>query len=158
MTPNTHKLVDEFVLLDNFNCSGVCSADGHQWTDEAYVTDYLEKSFGGWPRSYPYPGGDAMAYAPSGFLWDNVLAHKKTLRIYGEFTTAQNRTGKIRSGKESPKFIDLYRDFVRAERSRSMCVVTAGIKTIETLPLPDGGRISRLRCPTFIARRSSSMS
>ena len=61
VTPNTHKLVDEFVLLDNFNCSGVCSADGHQWTDEAYVTDYLEKSFGGWPRSYPYPGGDAMA-------------------------------------------------------------------------------------------------
>ena len=89
VTPNHHKLVDEFVLLDNFYCSGVCSADGHQWTDEAYVTDYLEKAFGGWPRSYPYPGGDAMAYARAGFLWDNVLAHKKTLRIYGEFTTAK---------------------------------------------------------------------
>ena len=80
VTPNHHKLVDEFVLLDNFYCSGVLSADGHQWTDEAYVTDYIEKAFGGWPRSYPYAGGDAMAYARSGFLWDNALAHKKTLR------------------------------------------------------------------------------
>ena len=101
VTPNHHKLVDEFVLLDNFNCSGVCSADGHQWTDEAYVTDYLEKSFGGWPRSYPYPGGDAMAYAPSGFLWDNVLAHKKTLRIYGEFTTARMKWKDPKRTRES---------------------------------------------------------
>ena len=77
VTPNHHKLVDEFVLLDNFYCSGVLSADGHQWTNEAYVTDYLEKAFGGFPRSYPYPGGDAMAYAPTGFIWDNVLAHRK---------------------------------------------------------------------------------
>jgi YVTN family beta-propeller protein len=68
VTPNHHKLVDEFVLLDNFYCSGVLSADGHQWTNEAYVTDYIEKSFGGWPRSYPYWGGDAMAYASSGFI------------------------------------------------------------------------------------------
>ena len=63
VTPNHHKLADEFVLLDNFYCSGVLSADGHQWTDEAYVTDYIEKSFGGWPRSYPHDGNDAMAYA-----------------------------------------------------------------------------------------------
>ena len=91
MTPNQHKLAEEFVLLDNFYCSGVLSADGHQWTDEAYVTDYLEKAFGGFPRSYPYPGGDAMAYAPTGFIWDNVLAHKKTLRVYGEFVSGHIR-------------------------------------------------------------------
>ena len=79
VTPNHHKLAEEFVLLDNFYCSGVLSADGHQWTDEAYVTDYVEKAFGGWPRSYPYDGNDAMAYAGSGFLWDNALAHGRTL-------------------------------------------------------------------------------
>ena len=100
VTPNHHKLVEEFVLLDNFYCSGVLSADGHQWTNEAYVTDYLEKAFGGFPRSYPYPGGDAMAYAPSGFIWDNVLAHKKTLRVYGEFVSATDSLE--RSGHEGP--------------------------------------------------------
>jgi hypothetical protein len=133
------------VLLDNFNCSGVCSADGHQWTDEAYVTDYLEKAFAGWPRSYPYPGGDAMAYAPSGFLWDNVIAHKKTLRIYGEFTTAKMKwTDSARPG--TPRWTDLYRDFV-AKKGDVQVVVTPGIKTIEpylcptaagfTLTIPD---------------------
>ncbi|MFV2068365.1 MAG: alkaline phosphatase family protein [Pirellulales bacterium] len=91
VTPNHHKLVDQFVLLDNFYCSGTLSADGHQWTNEAYVTDYLEKAYGGWPRSYPYEGGDAMAYAPSGFIWDNVLAHQRTLRVYGEFVHATIR-------------------------------------------------------------------
>ena len=49
------------------------------------------KAFGGWPRSYPYAGGDALAYASSGFLWDNALAHKKTLRVYGEFVKATIR-------------------------------------------------------------------
>jgi YVTN family beta-propeller protein len=111
VTPNHHKLVEEFVLLDNFYCSGVLSADGHQWTNEAYVTDYLEKAFGGWPRSYPYWGGDAMAYASSGFIWDNVLAHKKSLRVYGEFVSATVRW-KDPAKKGRPAFIDCYRDFI----------------------------------------------
>ncbi len=111
VTPNHHKLVDEFVLLDNFYCSGILSADGHQWATEAYVTDYLERAFGGWPRSYPYDGGDAMAYASSGFLWDNALAHKKTLRVYGEFVRATVRW-KDPARKERPTFTDCYRDFL----------------------------------------------
>ena len=85
VTPNHHKLAREFVLLDNFYCSGVLSADGHSWTNAAYVTDYLEKQFGQFTRSYPYEGSDPLAYASSGFLWDNALARKKTFRNYGEF-------------------------------------------------------------------------
>lgn len=85
VTPNHHKLAEEFVLLDNFYCSGILSADGHQWTDEAYVTDYLEKSFGDFARSYPYDGDDPLAYASSGFIWDNVLRKGLTFRNYGEF-------------------------------------------------------------------------
>ena len=85
VTPNHHKLAREFTLFDNFYCSGVLSADGHQWVNEAYVTDYLEKAFGGFTRSYPYEGSDPLAYASSGFLWDNALAHKKTFRNFGEF-------------------------------------------------------------------------
>lgn len=32
VTPNHHALAEEFVLLDNFYCNGILSADGHQWT------------------------------------------------------------------------------------------------------------------------------
>src|SRR5205807_4114951 len=88
VTPNHHALAREFVLLDNFYCSGVLSADGHTWVNEAYVADYLERSFGGFTRSYPDDGSDPLAYVPTGFLWDNVLAHKKTLRNFGEYITS----------------------------------------------------------------------
>ena len=89
VTPNQHKMASEFVLLDNMFCCSILSADGHQWSTSAFATDYLERSFAGWPRSYPDGMGedqvDALAYAPSGFIWDNALRHGKTLRDYGEF-------------------------------------------------------------------------
>jgi hypothetical protein len=84
VTPNTHKLSEEFMLLDNFHVSGRCSADGHQWTDASIVTDYIEKNMGAWIRSYPHVQTDALVYAPSGFLWDNAIAKGKNVRIYGE--------------------------------------------------------------------------
>jgi len=128
VTPNQHRLVDQFVLLDNFYCSGTLSADGHQWTNEAYVTDYLEKAFGGWPRSYPYEGGDALAYAPSGFLWDNVLAHRRTLRVYGEFVHASIRWKDSKRDKK-PTFLDCYRDFLAGSRKIDV-QATAAIQTL----------------------------
>lgn len=84
VTPNTHKLADEFVLLDNFNVSGKCSAEGHQWTDASIVTDYIEKNMRAWFRSYPHVQTDALVYAPTGFIWDNALRNNKSVRIYGE--------------------------------------------------------------------------
>ncbi len=134
VTPNCHKLVDEFVLLDNFYCSGTLSADGHQWTNEAYVTDYLEKAYGGWPRSYPYEGGDAMAYAPSGFIWDNVLANKKSLRVYGEFVAATIRW-KDPAKTKRPNFLECYRDFVE-KKNEIEVKATAAIKTLEPYLCP----------------------
>lgn len=85
ITPNAHALAREFVLFDNFYCSGAKSPDGHAWVNQAYVTDYLERSYGGFARSYPYEGSDPLAFAATGFLWDNALAHGKTFRNYGEF-------------------------------------------------------------------------
>ncbi len=105
VTPNHHKLAETFVLLDNTYCNGVLSADGHQWTDEGSVTDYLEKSFGGFERSYPYDGDDALAYSASGFIWDYVLRAGLTFRNYGEFVGA----------KISPPNLtwsDHYKDFI----------------------------------------------
>ncbi len=134
VTPNHHKLAEEFVLLDNFYCSGVLSATGHQWTDEAYVTDYLEKSFGGWVRSYPYDGNDAMAYAPTGFLWDNALAHGRTLRVYGEFVKATVRW-KDPHRKGQVTFLDCYQDFLRGTGAIEVRA-KAAIKTLEPYICP----------------------
>jgi YVTN family beta-propeller protein len=110
VTPNQHKLSREFVLLDNTLCSGVLSADGHQWADSAFASDYIEKSFIGFPRSYPYYGDDAMAYSPAGFIWDDALAHGKTVRDYGEFTF-NSVTWKDARKRGAPGFLDCYRDF-----------------------------------------------
>ena len=114
ITPNQHKMVREFVLLDNTYCAGILSADGHQWSTTAFGTDYLEKSFAGWPRSYPDgmedTDVDALAYAPSGFIWDNLLKHGRTVRSYGEFAITEkrwqdpNQKGKI-------NWTAAYRDF-----------------------------------------------
>jgi len=84
ITPNTHKLAESFLLLDNFNVSGKCSAEGHQWTDASIVTDYIEKNMRAWFRSYPHVQTDALVYAPTGFLWDNAMRHGKKVKIYGE--------------------------------------------------------------------------
>ncbi len=89
VTPNTHKLCDDFLLLDNFYVSGKCSAEGHQWTDASIVTDYVEKDVRAWIRSYPHVQQDALVYAPTGFIWDNALKYGKTVRIYGEASTPE---------------------------------------------------------------------
>ena len=134
VTPNHHKLAREFVLLDNFYCSGSVSADGHQWTDEAYATDYVEKWFAGWPRSYPHDGNDALAYARSGFLWDNALAHGKTLRVFGEFVEPTVHW-KDPAKKGKPGFHDCYRDYVE-KTHRIEISGTATIRTLEPYICP----------------------
>lgn len=115
VTPNQHRIAAEFVLLDNAYCSGILSADGHQWSDSAFATDYMEKSFAGFPRSYPDgmddDDVDALAYAPSGFIWDNAIKHGKSLRVYGEFAITE-ASWKDKNRKGKPKFLDYYRDFV----------------------------------------------
>jgi len=115
-TPNQHKIAREFVLLDNTYCSAILSADGHQWSMSAFGTDYLEKSFAGWPRSYPDGMGeneiDALAYAPTGFIWDNALRHGKTLRDYGEFAISAVRWADPKR-EGDPDWIDCWREFNR---------------------------------------------
>ncbi|MEY4385956.1 MAG: hypothetical protein RLY20_1239 [Verrucomicrobiota bacterium] len=115
ISPNQHKLVRNFVLLDNTYCSGILSADGHQWATTGITTEYVERSFAGFPRSYPDGSGendvDAIAYSPAGFIWDNVLAHGKSLRNFGEFTFAR-KEWRDPAKKQPVKFADAWRDFV----------------------------------------------
>ncbi|MBK5203708.1 MAG: bifunctional YncE family protein/alkaline phosphatase family protein, partial [Prolixibacteraceae bacterium] len=89
ITPNTHKLTDDFLLMDNYMVSGKSSAEGHQWTDASIVTDYLERNVRVWYRGYPHVQTDALVYAPTGFIWDNAIKHNKTVKIYGEAAIPQ---------------------------------------------------------------------
>jgi YVTN family beta-propeller protein len=120
-TPNQHKMVNEFVLLDNTYCSGVVSSDGHQWATTAITTDYMERSFAGFPRSYPDgmedDDVDALAYSPAGFIWDNAIAHRKTLRDYGEFAVTEKTWLNGGARKKSLKFLDIWQAFTNGESS-----------------------------------------
>ena len=84
VAPNQRKLAEEFVLLDNFYATGGDSGDGHQWVTQASETDYTY-----WPgyngRSYPKNGDDPLAYANSGFIWDNAVSHGRSFQDFGEF-------------------------------------------------------------------------
>ena len=131
VTPNHHTLAEQFVLLDNFYCSGVLSADGHQWSTEAYVTDYIEKSFGGFNRSYPYDGDDPMAFASSGFIWDKVLQKGLSFRDYGEFVQAHIEP-------PNATWSDVWQDYVQGTQK---------------VTVRAGSEVERLRpflAPTFI--------
>lgn len=92
VTPNHHALAREFVLLDNYYCNGVLSADGHSWATEGNVTPYLERAFGGFSRSYTF-GDDPLTYSSSGFLWDRVLDAGLSFRNFGEMDYATPPAG-----------------------------------------------------------------
>ena len=95
VTPNQHRLAEQFVLLDNFYASGGNSADGHQWLTQAAETDYTY-----WPgyqgRSYPYDGADPIAPASSGFIWNEAKAHKVTVADFGEYVPVPHGEMSIR--------------------------------------------------------------
>jgi hypothetical protein len=88
VTPNHHRLAEEFVLLDNLYCNGHVSADGHPWSTMAYNTDYIARN---WALTYSSRAGIAddehgdLANAPSGYLWDACARAGLSYRSYGEY-------------------------------------------------------------------------
>jgi YVTN family beta-propeller protein len=127
VTPNHHALAEQFVLLDNFYCNGVVSADGHSWVTEGNVTDHLEKAFGGFTRSYTF-GDDPLTYSSSGFLWDNALAHGLSVRNYGEMDYAEP--------VPSADFFAIYRDYL-AKTGKYRFKQSIGVERLRRLSSPD---------------------
>jgi len=88
ITPNHHKLANEFVLLDNLYCNGHVSADGHPWSTMAYNTDYIARN---WALTYSKrqgiddDGEGELSNAPSGYLWDACKRQGISYRSYGEY-------------------------------------------------------------------------
>jgi DNA-binding beta-propeller fold protein YncE len=132
VTPNLHKLVRQFVLLDNFYADAEVSADGHEWSMAGYATDFVEKT---WPLNYghkkskfPYPseGVFPIAAPASGYIWDRAAEAGVSYRSYGEFVQNPNATNqpvtsklKALQGHFDPWFrsFDLeYPDALRADR------------------------------------------
>jgi len=130
VTPNHHRLAEEFVLLDNTYCNGVQSAEGHQWTSQGYVTDYLEKAFRNPIRGYPWNGDDPLVYASSGFIWDYVLLAGLSFRTYGEFVKDQLTP-------ENATWSDIYNDY------------KTGAKKIKIQAIPTIHTLENHFCPSY---------
>jgi DNA-binding beta-propeller fold protein YncE len=107
VTPNHHALAERFGIFDRFFVNAEVSADGHNWSTAAYVTDYTEKTvpqvYSGRGRSYDFEGTnrgekpeDDVAEPAAGYLWD--LAQRKGLsfRNFGEFVLEEgSREGPV---------------------------------------------------------------
>ena len=100
VTPNHHKLAQQFGILDNFYASGEVSGNGHVWSTAAITSDYTERSwqinYRGDERTYDFEGevGNEIPMEQgipdidepgTGFLWAAAHRAKITYREYGEF-------------------------------------------------------------------------
>ena len=130
VTPNTHALSEQFVVLDHFFASGGNSADGHQWLTQANETDYVM-----WPlyfgRSYPSEASDPLSYSVGGFLWESAQAKGKRVSVFGEFAPApSDSVAGVRS-----EFMTKYRephDFAASRRQ-----LAARYRTTSEIPSLD---------------------
>jgi len=108
ITPNQHKLAEEFVLLDNFYADGEVSADGHNWSTSAHATDYLEKnwptSYGGRGGDYPGEGREEIANPKRGFIWDYCRRGGISYRSYGEFVDEGKANVPVLEGHYCPYY------------------------------------------------------
>jgi len=91
ITPNLHRLADDFILYDNFYENSDVSAEGHNWLSAAIAPDYTVKmwpnSYAGRRKHYDYEGGEPANNPPAGYIWDNALQAGLTVRDYGEWVT-----------------------------------------------------------------------
>jgi hypothetical protein len=128
VTPNQHRLAQQFVLLDNFYATGGNSGDGHQWVTQANETAYCL-----WPgyqgRSYPFDGTDPIAFSSGGFLWDLALARKKTVRVFGEYA------GRLTDSAKGRK--DLLEAWKRGEDFTNRWQVKAPIEALNKILAPN---------------------
>lgn len=146
VTPNQHRLASVFSLMDNYYASGKSSAEGHQWTDAASVSDYVQKNVRAWFRSYPHRQEDALVYNRNGFIWNNALDHGKSVKVYGEACTTRYN--------EKWTWTDLYNIFLNRDSMAWHNTTTiGGLKPIISSDFPDCDNINfpdQLRADAFI--------
>ena len=115
VTPNAHKLVKRFPLLDNFYDPSRQSADGHQWIVESMAPYADDIQSPDWVRSYPGGNaGDALAYHNKGFLFSEAAAKGLPVKIYGEYVEYDTFLQPNGSTSE-PSWSDFYADTKKFE-------------------------------------------
>ena len=93
VTPNAHAIAARWVLFDNFYVNGEVSADGHEWTDRAFASDYNEKT---WPqiysdrRAWDLTSGEDLANPGGTYLWDSALRQRLWVVNFGEMTESDD--------------------------------------------------------------------
>jgi len=89
VTPNAHAIAARWVLFDNFYVNGEVSADGHEWTNRAFASDYNEKT---WPqiysdrREWDLTSGADLANPGGTYLWDAAQRQGLWVVNFGEMT------------------------------------------------------------------------
>ncbi len=112
VTPNQHAIARQFVLLDNTYTSGTNSADGHQWTSSSVANAYMEQNYSSYARSYPYDGGDALAYSPKGFLWTAAARRGLSVRVFGEYVNRPRIVDTQNPNRKGlPSWTELWNDY-----------------------------------------------
>lgn len=100
VTPNQHALAERFGLYDNFYVCAEVSADGWNWSTAGIANPYVQRNtftnYSGRGRTYDFEGQNNgvsvelkglpnVARPTSGYIWDLVLRHGKSMRNYGAF-------------------------------------------------------------------------
>ena len=118
ITPNHHALAERFGIFDRFFVNAEVSADGHNWSVGAYVTDYAEKTlqsnYSGRGRTYDYEGtnrdvipDDDVAEPAEGYIWNLAERAERsgiTFRNYGEFV-AEVKVGGVMKYKGTKPYL-----------------------------------------------------
>jgi len=105
ISPNIHAMAERFGLYDRFFVNAEVSAQGHDWSTAAYVTDYREKTT---PPVYAgkreakdeNDAGEDAAEPANGFLWNLAQRAGISYRNYGEYLEPDpERPGSYVTGK-----------------------------------------------------------
>jgi YVTN family beta-propeller protein len=148
ITPNAHKLIKRFPLLDNFYDPSRQSADGHQWISEGMAPYADDIQSPDWNRSYPGGNaGDALAYQKKGFLWSEATAKGLSVKIYGEYveyTTFQQPNGST----SEPSWSEFYDDAKKFEAGQESTLYHQNtVQSYSTVPAVSNYLIKNF--PTF---------
>ncbi|MBI5834467.1 MAG: bifunctional YncE family protein/alkaline phosphatase family protein [Armatimonadetes bacterium] len=111
VTPNQHRLAEQYALLDNFYCDGTVSVDGHQWAKAASAADGTER---GWGSSYSQRGPGLpgpLTQPATPWLWDQATAAGVTSKVY---------QGGIDPGKDLTRVATVLGDLATWEQTGEM--------------------------------------
>jgi YVTN family beta-propeller protein len=135
-TPNAHKLVTRFPLLDNYYNPSRQSADGHNWLVQGMAPYADDIQSPDWVRSYPANGQDSLAYQPKGFVWDAAEKKGLSVKIYGEYVEYAGVTYKQPNGSTTePSWNQFYNDTLAYESGKESQLVYANtVNVVSEIP------------------------